>query len=55
MTTLSIRLEPEGPVLVLQDLDWEIAEACLIRDPFLRGLVSEAEHRLALRHSTVDP
>ncbi len=55
MTTLSIRLESEGPLLVLQDQEWGVAEACLIQDRFLSSLVSEAEYRLGRRHSVADP
>ncbi len=55
MITLAIRIESEGPLLILQDSEWGIAEACQFRDPFLKGLVLDAEFRLEQRHSAADP
>lgn len=54
MITLAIRLESDGPVLVLQDKTWGIVEAYPFQDPFLKGLVLEAEFRLEQRHSAAD-
>lgn len=54
MITLAIRLEFEGPLLVLQDDEWGIAEACQFQDAFLKGLILEAEYRLEQRSSAAD-
>jgi hypothetical protein len=54
MITLAIKIESEGPLLVLQDSEWGIAEACQFRDPFLKGLVLDAEFRLEQRHTAAD-
>ena len=55
MITLAIRIESEGPLLILQDNEWGISEACQFRDPFLKGLVLDAELRLEQLHSAADP
>lgn len=52
MLTLAIRMEPEGPLLVLQDTEWGVAEVCQFQDPFLKGLVLDAEFRLEQWQST---
>jgi hypothetical protein len=54
MITLAIRIESEGPLLILQDSEWGIAEACQFRDPFLKSLVLDAEFRLEQRHSSAE-
>lgn len=54
MTTLAIKMESGGPLLVLQDNEWGVAEACQFRDPFLEGLVLEAEYRLEHKPSAAD-
>lgn len=53
MTTLAIRVESEGPLVVLLDDEGGIAEAFQLQDPLLKGLVEEAEYRL--RPSAADP
>jgi hypothetical protein len=55
MITLAIRIESDGPLLILQDSQWGIAEACQFRDPFLKGLVLDAEFRLEQKPSAADP
>jgi hypothetical protein len=55
MPTLAIRIEPEGPLLVMKDEAWGIAEACQFQDPFLTGMILDAEYRLEQRHSAADP
>ncbi len=55
MITLSIRLETDSPLLVLQDSEWGAAEACQFQDPFLKGMILEAEMRLEQRSSAPDP
>lgn len=55
MTTLAIRIAADGPLLVLQDSEWGIAEACQFQDPFLKGLILDAEYRLDRRPSVMDP
>jgi hypothetical protein len=54
MITLAIRIEPDGPLLILQDSEWGIVEACQFQDPFLKGLVLDAEFRMEQRHSAAD-
>ena len=55
MLTLSIRIERAGLLLVLQDSELGVAEACQFQDPFLSGLVLDAEYRLEQQQSASDP
>lgn len=54
MTTLAIRMTSDGPLLVLQDSEWGIAEACQFQDPFLKGMILDAEYRLERPPSVAD-
>ncbi len=54
MMTLAIRMASDGPLLVLQDSEWGIAEACQFQDPFLKGMILDAEYRLDRNPSVAD-
>ncbi|HWQ09946.1 MAG TPA: hypothetical protein VN436_12590 [Holophaga sp.] len=55
MLTLSIQITREGTLLVLQDGEAGTAEVCRLEDPFLTGLVLDAEFKLEQLQSPSDP
>ena len=54
MLTLAIQIEAEGSLLILKDSAWGVAETCSFRDPFLKGMVLDAEFRLEQRNCAAD-
>lgn len=55
MLTLSIQVTREGTLLVLQDGESGTAEICRLDDPFLTGLVLDAEFKLEQQQPASDP
>lgn len=55
MITLAIRTGSEGMLLILEDRGRGEVEAWPFRDPFLVGMVLDAELRMEQRHSAADP